>query len=64
MWSDARSVPNAWSAHQAYAKTPQGLGIHAINLDADIGPMLQAIKLLGLKEEAEKAGKTGLKGCE
>ncbi len=64
MWADARSVPNAWSAHQAYAKTPQGLGIHAINLDADIGPMLQAIKLLGLKEEAEKAGKTGLKGCE
>jgi len=26
--------------------------------------MLQAIKLLGLKEEAEKAGKGQLKGCE
>lgn len=64
MWADARSVPNSWSSHQAYAKTPQGLGIHAINLDGDIGPMLQAIKLLGLKEEAEKAGKAGLKGCE
>ena len=64
MWADARSVPGSWASHQAYAKTPQGLGIHAINLDGDIGPMLQAIKLLGLKEEAEKAGKGQLKGCE
>jgi len=64
MWADAKSVPDSWSQHQAYAKTPQGLGIHAINLDGDIGPMLQAIKLLGLKEEAEKAGKGSLKGSE
>ena len=64
MWADARSVPDSWSQHQAFAKTPQGLGIHAINLDGDIGPMLQAIKLTGLKEDAEKAGKGALKGAE
>ena len=64
MWADAKSVPDSWPRHQAFAKTPQGQGIHAINIDGDIGPMLQAIKLLGLKEEAEKAGKTRLSGCE
>ena len=64
MWADAKSVPDGWAHHQTFAKTPQGLGIHAINLDGDIGPMLQAIKLLGLKEEAEKAGKGKLAGAE
>lgn len=64
MWADSKSVPNEWSHHRAFAKTPQGQGIHAINLDGDIGPMLQAIKLLGLKEEAEKAGKSKLAGAE
>ncbi|MFM9936031.1 MAG: hypothetical protein ACKVOL_07505, partial [Novosphingobium sp.] len=64
MLAEARSVPDVWAKHQAFAKTPQGQGIHAINLDGDIGPMLQAIKLLGLKEEAEKAGKAKLAGAE
>lgn len=64
MLADAKTVPNTWSSHQTYAKTPQGQGIHSINLDGDIGPMLQAMKLLGLKEEAEKAGKVGLAGAE
>ena len=64
MWADSKSVPDVWAKHQAFAKTPQGQGIHAINLDGDIGPMLQAIKLLGLKEEAEKAGKAKLAGAE
>ena len=64
MHADAKSVPNVWARHQAFAKTPEGQGIHAINIDGDIGPMLQAIKLLGLKEEAEKAGIPQLKGCE
>lgn len=64
MVADAKSVPNVWARHQSFAKTPEGQGIHAINIDGDIGPMLQAFKLLGLKEEAEKAGKPQLKGCE
>ena len=64
MWADAKTVPDGWAHHQTFAKTPQGLGIHSINLDGDIGPMLQAVKLLGLKEEAEKAGKGKLAGAE
>lgn len=64
MHADARSVPNVWSQHQVFAKTPKGQGIHAINLDGDIGPMLQAIKLLGLKDDAERAGKAKLAGAE
>jgi hypothetical protein len=64
MYTDAKSVPNDWAQHRIFAKTPQGQGIHAINLDGDIGPMLQAIKLSGLKQEAEKAGKPKLAGAE
>jgi hypothetical protein len=43
----SRTVPNAWSEHDNLAKnTPGGLGIHAAILDRDIGPLLQAQKLL------------------
>lgn len=59
-----RSVPNNWSAHVAFARTPKGLGIHALNLDADIGPWLQTIKLKGVRDYAEKAGRPRLSGAE
>ena len=49
MMRAARTVPNEWSAHQRFANTPAGLGIHAINLDADLGPWLQVLKLKGLQ---------------
>ena len=42
----ARSVPDEWSAHEGLAAGPQGLGIHALNLDVDVGPLLQVQKLL------------------
>jgi hypothetical protein len=42
----SKTVPDDWSEHERLAKTPQGLGIHALNLDIDIGPLLQAQKLL------------------
>jgi hypothetical protein len=60
----ARSVPHKWDSHVAFARTPRGLGIHAINLDGDIGPWLQVVKLYGLKEMAEKAGIAALTGAE
>ena len=60
----ARSVPNEWSAHVRFGGTPNGLGIHALNLDADVGPWLQVLKLKGLKEAAEAAGRTQLAGAE
>jgi hypothetical protein len=42
----ARSVPDDWSQHENLANMPQGLGIHAMNLDVDVGPLLQTQKLL------------------
>jgi hypothetical protein len=42
----ARSVPDSWSEHEKLADTPPGLGIHAILLDVDVGPLLQTQKLL------------------
>ncbi len=43
----SRSVPNHWNDHDRLAKsTPGGMGIHAVMLDRDIGPMLQVQKLI------------------
>lgn len=64
MYAAARSVPHEWDAHVAFAKTPRGLGIHAINLDGDIGPWLQVVKLKGLRLMAERAGMMNLTGAE
>jgi len=65
MLADARSVPNEWSDHVRLGNTPKGLAIHALNLDADVGPWLQVIKLKGLKETAaSEAGRTDLSGPE
>jgi len=42
----ARRIPPKWSEYDRVAKTtPQGIGIHAILLDVDIGPLLQVQKL-------------------
>lgn len=60
----ARSVPDEWSAHVRFGGTPSGLGIHALNLDADVGPWLQVLKLKGLQEAAAAAGRTPLAGAE
>ena len=60
----ARSVPNEWSAHQRFAMTPAGLGIHALNLDADIGPWMQVLKLKALKDLAIRHGYTNPSGAE
>ena len=60
----ARSVPNEWKAHVRFAKTPNGLGIHTLNLDADVGPWMQVLKLKSLKDSAAKRGLTSLSGAE
>jgi len=64
MMRAVRAIPRDWNAHVKFANTAKGLGIHALNLDADIGPWLQVIKLKGLKEEAERAGRPNLTGAE
>ncbi len=64
MLAVAKSIPNEWSRHQALGRTAKGYGIHAINVDGDIGPWLQVLKLEGLKTLAEKRGRPKLSGAE
>ena len=64
MYAVAKSVPDDWGRQTALAGTPRGLGMHAINLDADIGPWLQVIKIKGLKTTAERKGVASLAGSE
>jgi hypothetical protein len=54
----ARTVPDDWNAHGRLAGTPKGLGVHALNLDVDIGPLLQTQKLLTSVVFATKKGYT------
>jgi hypothetical protein len=46
MISFCRSVPDSWSEHDKLANTSKGLAVHALNLDVDVGPLLQTQKLL------------------
>ncbi len=64
MVASARSMPNDWYKHVAFAQTPRGYGMHAINLDGDIGPWLQSVKLRGLMESAARQRVTNLSGEE
>jgi hypothetical protein len=52
----SRSVPDTWNDHDRLANTEKGLGIHALNLDIDIGPLLQTQKLLDSVVFAHKQG--------
>lgn len=52
----ARSVPDDWGRHEALAKTRKGLAIHAMNLDLDVGPLLQTEKLLDSIVYARRKG--------
>ena len=44
----ARSVRDDWNVHERLGRTPKGLGIHALNLDIDVGPLLQTQKLMNV----------------
>ena len=57
MVTNAKTVPDVWAKQVAHARTGKGLGMHAINIDGDIGPWLQAIKIKGLKESAARNGR-------
>jgi hypothetical protein len=52
----ARTVPNDWSAHGRLAGTPKGIGVHALNLDMDVGPLLQTRKLTTSVDFARRKG--------
>jgi len=51
-----RSVPDAWGQHEILANTEKGLGVHALNLDLDLGPLLQTQKLLDSVVFARRKG--------
>jgi hypothetical protein len=51
-----RTVENDWYAHGRLAKTEKGQGVHALNLDIDIGPLLQTQKLLDSVAFARRNG--------
>ncbi len=54
----SKSVPNKWSDHVRIAQTLPGLALHALILDIDIGPMLQAQNLLNSVNYAKSKGRT------
>jgi hypothetical protein len=64
MIADARKVPESWPAHEAYAKTANGLGMHALNLDGNVGPWMQVVKLRSIMEYASKKGFHHLNGAQ
>ncbi|MBH9975522.1 hypothetical protein H3S98_07530 [Bartonella sp. B10834H15] len=45
MTARARTVPHNWTAQSELAKTDAGLGMHAMTMDKDVGPLLQIHKL-------------------
>ena len=51
-----RTVANDWYAHGRLAKTEKGQGVHALNLDIDIGPLLQVQKLMDSVRFAKRKG--------
>jgi hypothetical protein len=52
----SRTVPDDWNAHDRLGKTGKGLGVHAANLDVDLGPLLQTEKLLTSVKYARRLG--------
>lgn len=52
-----RTVPDEWNAHDVLANTPPGLGVHAMLLDIDVGPLLQVQKLLNSVAFARRRGR-------
>jgi len=51
-----RTVPDEWREHLKLADTPQGIAIHALLLDLDVGPLLQVQKLVDSVEYARRKG--------
>ncbi|MDO9384890.1 MAG: hypothetical protein Q7T86_18745 [Hyphomicrobiaceae bacterium] len=64
MVTNARTVPDVWAKQVAHARTGKGIGMHAINIDGDVGPWLQAIKIKGLKDSAARNGRETLTGSQ
>ncbi len=55
---------NNWREYVALGKTSLGYAVHALNLDADIGPLLQIYKLKNIIDAARKKGFNSVSGAE
>lgn len=55
----SRSVPYEWNKHVSFGRTAKGLALHSLNLDIDIGPMLQTQKLLNSVNYLRRKGFKG-----
>lgn len=64
VYAGAKAVKAEWYTQVRYSRTPRGNGIHAINIDGDIGPWLQVRKLAGLKTTARLRGLPNLTGAQ
>ncbi|HEX7789011.1 MAG TPA: hypothetical protein VF467_00590, partial [Afipia sp.] len=53
-----KTVPNEWNAHEKLGVTPRGIAVHALNLDVDVGPLLQTLKLMDSVNFAKRKGYT------
>ena len=54
----SRTVPDDWNEHDKLANTPRGFAVHALNLDIDVGPLLQTQKLIDSVHFARSKGHT------
>jgi hypothetical protein len=54
----SRTVPDDWNEHDKLANTPRGFAVHSLNLDIDVGPLLQTQKLLDSVHFARSKGYT------
>ncbi len=60
----AKSVPYRWSRHVKFSRTSRGMALHVMNIDGDIGPWMQVVKIADLKRMAERKGRPRLSGAE
>ena len=64
MLRTAKSIPYKWSRQRALARTSRGRGLHPLNIDGDIGPWMQVIKLADIKKLAARKGKPNIASAE
>jgi hypothetical protein len=64
MSAQAHRIPDRWARQVEYAKTPKGFAMHAVNLDGDVGPWMQVVKLKDIMDFAANKGKVTLTGAE
>lgn len=55
-----KKLPRKWSALQKASRTGRGRGVHAINIDGDIGPWVQVVKLRDVKRFGARKGRETL----